>query len=145
MTEKHQPFTRRENMKKTVVVLFVALLVLAASTAFADGMLKGIWRAESMEMYVKGQGYKTIRPKDSYLEIKLQEGSLFYGVKHWIRDGRKFSEEFSGAVTTDDRILLQEHEDGQAQGSLLPDGEMVLYYMERGDTPRVHMTRYRKQ
>lgn len=132
-------------MKRIIALLLVMTFMLAAAPSFADGMLKGIWRAETMEMYRQGKGYKTIKGFDSYLEIKDQEGSLFYGVKHWNSNGEKHSEAFSGAVTHDGRLLVQEHHDGQAQGNLLPDGTMVLYYMEAGDMPRVHMTTYKKQ
>lgn len=132
-------------MKKIVVLSLVLSLVLMAGSALADGMLKGIWRAEQIEMYVHGKGYQIKKSPKVYLEIKLQEGALFYGEKHWEVNGKKYSEEFSGAVTHDNRLLIQEHNDGQAQGNLLPDGTMILYYMESGDTPRVHSTTYRKQ
>ncbi|GAB7021939.1 hypothetical protein [Salidesulfovibrio brasiliensis] len=132
-------------MKRIIAFLLVVSFMLAAAPAVADGMLKGIWRIETIEMYVKGKGYETRKGHDAYIEIKDQEGSLFYGVKHWTYKGEKHSEEFSGAVTHDGRLLIQEYHDGQAQGNLLPDGTMVLYYMEAGDMPRVHMTTYKKQ
>lgn len=132
-------------MKRTLALALAFAFLLTAASAFAGGTLKGIWRIDTIEMYHHGKGYETRKGHDAYLEIKDQEGSLFYGVKHWKYKGKTFSEDFSGAVTHDGRLLIQEHGDGFAEGSLLPNGTMVVYYLEGGDNPKVHMATYKKQ
>lgn len=126
-------------MKKTIALL-VLTVVFAATSAFATESIVGTWEVQQIEMYLNGKKVENPKAVDGYIEITSQDGPLFAGTKHWTRGGKNYSEALSGSITDNNEIIIQEHVDGEAQGSLLPDDMMVLFYTEGPPTPRVHKT-----
>jgi hypothetical protein len=125
---------------KKAIALLVCMVAFTATSAFAAESIVGTWDVQQIEMYLDGKKVENPKAVDGYIEITSQDGPLFSGTKHWIRGGKKYSEALSGSITDDNEIIIQEHVDGEAEGSLLPGDMMVLFYTEGPPKPRVHKT-----
>ncbi|WP_342675965.1 hypothetical protein [Methanofollis sp. UBA420] len=92
----------------------------------------GVWTGTSSG-HIKTVGFR--ESAAHRYTITAQNGSAFTGYKEYTKaDGVRYSENFSGVITSDGEISIIDHDDGSALGEFIGQDEIELRYIENEDT-----------